>query len=184
MGFFYDYRASDTATALNAASNIVKATNQNCLQAKGGLGTFYADAITAAETALIAQQNARGGTNVLILLSDGAASSNSSQMGALETSNLNSQCHAAITAAQAAAKAGTWVYSIYYDDNGGNCNDTTAITSCSAMKQIASDPSKFFSTDGTTGLCPSTNPYTSISSILSTIGASVTTTRLLPNNTT
>ncbi len=43
-----DYRTSDTA-ALNPVSDIVKATAKGCLGVPGGLGTFYADAITAAQ---------------------------------------------------------------------------------------------------------------------------------------
>ena len=131
--FSSDYRPcaakSTTCTTLNNASNIVKVTKNNCLGTPGGLGTFYADAITAAQTALVAQQNLRiaagqpAGTNVIILLSDGAATSTSAQMGPLETANVNQECHAAISAAQAAAKAGTWVYAIYYDDGSPDCSD-------------------------------------------------------------
>ena len=54
VGFANDYRASDTAATLTAGSNIVKATAQGCLGTPGGLGTYYADAITAAQTALVA----------------------------------------------------------------------------------------------------------------------------------
>jgi hypothetical protein len=192
VGFANDYRTSDTA-GLNAASNIVKLTAAGCIKNPGGLGTFYADAITAAQTALIAEQNARiaagqpGGTNVIVLLSDGAATSTSQQMGPLKTAQVNQECHLAITAAQAAATAGTWVYSIYYDDGSPNCSDTTAITSCSAMKQIASDSTKFFSTDGTSNPCASSNPFTSITQIFQNVGSSIhsiTNTRMLPDNTT
>jgi hypothetical protein len=194
VGFANDYRTSDTA-GLNAASNIVKLTAAGCIKNPGGLGTFYADAITAAQTALIAEQNARiaagqpGGTNVIVLLSDGAATSSQQQMGPLKTAQVNQECHLAIAAAQAAATAGTWVYSIYYDDGSTTCSDTTTINSCSAMQQIASDPSKYFSTDGTATKngCTSTNPATSISQIFQNVGVSIhsaTNTRMLPDNTT
>ncbi len=155
--FVNDYRVSDTSTTLNSASDIVAATNTNCLGTPGGLGTYYADAINAAQTAVAAASAARvaagqaAGQNVIIILSDGAASSSSTQMGPLLTANQNSQCHAAITAAQNAAKAGTWVYAVYYDDGSTTCNDTATVnppswskgsngTSCAAMQDIANTP--------------------------------------------
>ena len=70
VGFANDYRTSDTAS-LNTSSNIVKITGSGCLKTPGGLGTYYADAITAAQNALVAEQAARvaaggqGGTNVI-----------------------------------------------------------------------------------------------------------------------
>ena len=130
-------------------------TKNNCLGTPGGLGTFDTDAITAAQTALVAQQNLRiaagqpAGTNVIILLSDGAATSSSAQMGPLETANVNQECHAAISAAQAAAKAGTWVYAIYYDDGSPDCSELASITSCLTMQKIASSPSTYPNPDPT-----------------------------------
>ncbi len=185
--FSSDYRTSDTAATLYASSNIVKVTAKGCLGTPGGLGTFYADAITAAQSALVTAQNARiaagqpGGTNVLILLSDGAATSTAAQMGPLKTTQVNQECHLAITAAQAAATAGTWVYAIYYDDGSTTCSDTTTISSCTTMQDIASDPTKFYSTDGTAGPCISKGNYTTVSAIFQAIGYSLTTARLLPS---
>ena len=185
--FSSDYRTSDTAATLNASSNIVKVTAKGCLGTPGGLGTFYADAITAAQSALVTAQNGRiaagqpGGTNVLVLLSDGAATSSAGQMGPLKTTQVNQECHQAITAAQAAATAGTWVYAIYYDDGSTTCSDTTTISSCTTMQDIASDPTKFYSTDGTAGPCVSKSNYTTVSAIFQAIGYSLTTARLLPS---
>ena len=185
--FSSDYRTSDTAATLNASSNIVKVTAKGCLGTPGGLGTFYADSITAAQNALVTAQNARiaagqpGGTNVLVLLSDGAATSTPAQMGPLKTTQVNQECHLAITAAQAAATAGTWVYAIYYDDGSTTCSDTTTISSCTTMQDIASDPTKFYSTDGTAGPCVSKSNYTTVSAIFQAIGYSLTTARLLPS---
>ncbi len=213
VGFGYDFGTSDPATTLNASSNIVKVTKPGCLGTPGGLGTYYADAIGAAQSALVAVQTARiasgqpGGQNVIILLSDGAAGSNfppssgKDQMGPLESVNYTQQCHAAITAAQNAAAAGktvaaagTWVFAIYFDDGSNTCSDTTSITACSAMQKIANtpiptapyyfnDPTKFFSTDGGSGTCPSTaNPnYSTVANIFGGgIGGALTNARLIP----
>jgi Flp pilus assembly protein TadG len=209
VGFGNDYRTSDTATSLNSSSNIVKATNSGCLKTPGGLGTFYADAISAAQAALVAEQSARvaaggvGGTNVIILLSDGDSPGTGSaqKMGPLKSySNL---CKAAVTAAQDAAAAGTKVYAVYYDDNtGSTCStDSGSYTgaapdgACYTLQQIANspgttagtyvhDPAKFYSIDGTSSPCPSQNNYSSIEAIFDAIAKSVETSRLIPNGTT
>jgi Flp pilus assembly protein TadG len=208
VGFGNDYRTSDTASSLNSSSNIVKITGSGCLGTPGGLGTYYADAISAAQSALVAEQAARvaaggqGGTNVIVLLTDGNASSSSTQMGPLKSTS--NECQAAVTAAQTAAAAGTKVYTVYYDDNGtgSTCpNDTGSYTgaapdgACYTLQQLANspgtttgtyvnDPAKFYSTDATSSPCPSNNNYSSIISIFQNIATSLETARLIPNNTT
>lgn len=117
--------ASDTAATLSASSNMVKAAGgvSGCpgAIAKGGLGTYYAGAITAAQSVLTA--NARpGATNVIVLVSDGEASS--TKMGSLPAKN---QCQQAVTAAQNAAKARNWVYSVGYGaGTSGTCRTDSA----------------------------------------------------------
>jgi len=190
-----DYRTSNTAS-LNLASNIVKAARgggASCSQgisAVGGKGTFYADAITAAQTALTA-----GRANVqkaIILLSDGDAGASSSYMTAAKK---NDQCHEAITAAHTAAAAGTWVYSVAYGSPtsaSSSCStDSTHISACQTMQQIAStqqimpDPSKFFSdTVGGTNSCTSAaNSVSNLIDIFKNIGTSLSSARLLRNDT-
>jgi hypothetical protein len=183
-----DYRTSDTS-ALNTASNLVKAARGGAagcthgLWDIGGLGTYYADAITAAQTVLAANARA-GATNVIVLLSDGDASGAGTSNG----------CHLAITAAQNAAKAGTWVYSIAFNSPNSGCNlDSPSISACSTMSQIANMPgatagtyfndlTKFYS-DNASGCTSTKNPsITSINSIFQSIGNSLSTSRLLPNN--
>jgi hypothetical protein len=183
-----DYRTSDTSV-LNTASNLVKAAKggaAGCTQGLddiGGLGTYYADAITAAQTALTASARP-GATNVIVLLSDGDASG----------AGTNNGCHLAITAAQNAAKAGTWVYSIGFNSPNSGCSlDSPTITACSTMSQIANMPgatagtyfndlTKFYS-DNASGCTSTKNPsITSINSIFQSIGSSLSTSRLLPNN--
>src|SRR5207253_754820 len=183
-----DYRASDTA-ALETSSNLVKAARgggSGCVQgitAVGGVGTYYADAITAAQTALTSDGRANA-QKVIIFLSDGDANANSSKVPAGKAAN---QCHQAITAAQTAAAAGTWVYSIAYGAaTSGSCStDSPVISACSTMQQIASDATKFFS-DTTGGTSPCTAPAHSISDlnqIFQYIGIDATRPRLLPDNT-
>ena len=223
VGFANDFAASDPPTGgtgtLTTSSDIVKATTPGCLGTPGGLGTYYADAISAAQAALAAEQTARGGTlanpslggqNVMVLLSDGAASASAGatgQMGPLETAQSTQECEQAILAAQAAAKAGTKVYVIYYDDGSATCNDTTftkapgvtakITSSCTAMQLIANAPAPgttngftndqpllFYSIDGTGSPCPSANSYTTVADIFRHIVSTLTNARLVPVNTT
>ncbi len=140
-----DYRTgSPPSSSLNTSSNLSKAVGggtSSCvpLSAVGGAGTYFADAITAAQAALVASHQA-GQQNVIVFLSDGDAGASSSKVG---SSKYNNQCHQAITAADAAANAGTWVYSIAYGastSSSGSCDtDSPHISACSTMRQIASD---------------------------------------------
>jgi hypothetical protein len=111
------------------------------------------------------------------------------------------QCHEAITAAQNAANAGTWVYAIAYQSyielspNSNSCSDTETppISSCTTMQDIANspgripDPAKFFSDPmGLTapnGPCVSTVNGTSNSLVQIFSGLGFQFTALLPNNT-
>jgi Flp pilus assembly protein TadG len=189
--FSSDYRSSDSASGLTTSSNLVLAARggavgcQQGLSAVGGVGTFFADAITQAQSAL-ASDNRPTARKVIILLSDGAANASSSDMPGGESNN---QCHEAIAAAQAATAAGTWVYSISYGatTSTSDCTtDTPAISPCSTMQQIASDSSKYFSdTSGGSAACMSTaNSLSQLGAIFSYIGVDASTPRLLPVNTT
>ena len=187
-----DYRTSDTATTLNTASHLAKAVGAGgtgCAQglsAVGGVGTFYADAITAAQTALTGSGRPHA-QNVIILLSDGDANASASNMPSAEKNN---QCHEAITAAATAAAAGTWVYSIAYGAStsaSSSCStDSPAISACSTMQQIASDSTKFFSdTTGGTSTCTSAaHSISDLNQIFQYIGIDTSAARLVPDNTT
>jgi Flp pilus assembly protein TadG len=82
-----DYRADDkSTTGLNSSSNVVKAAGGSggCsgVQAPGGAGTYYAQAIYSAQAALISQQTANPGSqNALIILSDGNATATATITG-------------------------------------------------------------------------------------------------------
>jgi hypothetical protein len=207
VSFLGNYRTSDTATTVadgiaggNTSSDLVDCVapytvstslgNGNNTSWEGGDGTYYAGAITAAQNALTALDN--GATNVIILLTDGNAGNGT---GVPATT---AQCKAAATAAQAAAKAGTWVYAVYYDDNGtgstcADSADTGKYTgaapngACYTLQQIASspaaqpDPTKFYSTDGTASPCPSMYSYSKLTDIFTNIAGSLTNGRLIPN---
>jgi hypothetical protein len=184
-----DYRTSNAATTLNAASNIVIASNggscgTNRLTIVGGRSTYYADAITAAQAVLAASTHLNT-QKVIILLSDGAANATGSDIVASKATN---ECAAGVAAAATAAKAGTWVYSIAYQASKATTSTCTTdagkYSGCSAMQAIASDPTKFF-TDNQTN-CPSTannSATTGLQAAFSQVAFSLLPPRLLANNT-
>jgi hypothetical protein len=142
-----DFRTSDTSSLNGGNSTLVKAVDwtdgNTCtsgaygVESPGGVGTYFADAISQAQSVL----NANGRTNVqkaIIVLSDGDSN----------YTGVSNPCHRAITAAQSAAAQGTWVYSIAYGAStsaGSSCTyDSPAISAHSTMQQLASDPTKFY----------------------------------------
>ena len=76
-GFLADYRTDNQAKSLTTTSNLTKAVGgkSGCTGIQTSTeNTYYAAAIYAAQSALIAEQQAKPGTqNVMILLSDGNA---------------------------------------------------------------------------------------------------------------
>ncbi len=217
-GFSSDYRTSDSTTTLNTSSSLVKAVGgkSGCtgLQAIGGDGTYYAQGIAQAQAYLAAEQALYPNSkNILILLSDGDASStcnNSSggvctsgpMIGASTTVSTGSypsastlqQCHQAIAAAQAAWNAGTTVYAVNFGAEASGCSTDTnpTIAPCQAMLQMATKPgatstTTYFSDDPASGTDPACNsaarPTTSLNQIFQVIAGDLTVARLIPNNT-
>ncbi len=200
INFSSDYRNSDKASSLNTSSNLVVATGgkSGCsgLQAIGGPGTYYAQVIYAAQAYLAAEQLLYPtAQNVMIVLSDGDANATSSHMpGASTTSGVypstQQQCHQAVTAAQAAAAAGTRVYTVAYGAEASGCSTDTSptITPCQTMQQMASSASYFFSdytaSGGSSSCVSSAQPITGLNQIFTTIVTDLSTVKLVPNGTT
>jgi hypothetical protein len=151
------------------------------LDAVGGVNTYYAAVITAAQTALTTTGRS-GVQKVIVFLSDGDSNAVSPNVSAAQGTN---ECHQAITAAATATAAGTWVYSLAYGSaTSSSCStDSTTISACSTMQQIASTPKMFFSDDANGCTSPS-NASNSNLSLFTAIGASFSSPRLIPNSTT
>jgi hypothetical protein len=217
LGLASDYRTSDSASALSGTSQLVVAsgyTGSNCgLNAQGGVGTYYAGAINAAQQYL--SQNSRtGADNVMILLSDGDASGSvtvsgqANSVGWTTTNKLNSNgsypsyknmCQQGIAEAAAAKSAGTRIYVVAYgaaNSSSGYCKtDSPAQNPCSVLQQISGDgnggtATKYFFADGTSssgGCTPPSGGQTSLTSltgIFSAIATDLEVARLIPNGTT
>jgi Flp pilus assembly protein TadG len=202
VGFSSDYKVSDTATTLNPSTtnnNFVKAVGgvSGCtpMSNPGGEGTYYAGAIYAAQSALVAEQSANPGSqNVLILLSDGdAGTTDSGAMGSASTTSgtypsTKNQCAQAVTAAKAAATAGTRVYSVAYGAEASGCGtDSPSMTPCQTMQQIASASQNFYSdytAKGSDSSCISASqPTSNLNQIFLDIAGDLTVARLIPNST-
>lgn len=196
---------------------------------KGGAGTYYAQAIYQAQSDLVAQQTAnKGSKNAMIILSDGDATatvtytsksdtavSTSSDLQPSSTNSLNGvaynnpnsytypsangECGQAVVAAQAAANAGTMVYTIGYGAETSGCssdakysatvtNDGTSWgpgdSPCQALAAMASAPINFYSDDGNgcKAAVPSNQAITSLTAIFRQIASSFSVPRLIPNS--
>lgn len=106
ISFANDYKTTDTASTLNTGSDIVIAagggSNSKCtgIEAPGGEGTYYAQAIYAAQAVLATEQTANPGSkNALIILSDGDATACAS--------NANTSAGGCSTKGQIVATEGT-----------------------------------------------------------------------------
>jgi hypothetical protein len=193
--------------ALNTSSSLAIATggsnSSGCggMQTPGGDGTYYAGAIYAAQSSLMAAQAANPGSqNIMIVLSDGDANAQSSKIAGSSQLSGNvygshdDQCHQAITAANYATNQGTTVYTIAYGAPSSGCSTDTgsfAISPCSTLQQMSSgwssgDQSHFYSdasSSQNTGQCTGTNDY-SLNGIFANIAAKFSQARLIPNGTT
>jgi Putative Flp pilus-assembly TadE/G-like len=186
-GFSTNYRSSNSAKSLSTSSSLANAVGVGTSTGGWGYGgtsgckgiqtssenTYYAGAIYAAQSALLAEQNQNAGTkNVIILLSDGNATARQSDMANSSNSNSNTtwatssgtypswvgECGQGVEAAKyAATYAGnpTKVYTIAYGSpttsSSSNCGSDVGqgthpnISPCTAMKSMASSSNNFYS---------------------------------------
>ena len=158
------------------------------MQAKGGEGTYLAGAIYAAGESLAAQALAvPNSKNAMIILSDGDATSKSSQFNASvhltgtgAYPDANDECHQSITAANWVSNnvPDTTVFTVAYNaGTSGTCStDTPSITACSELQQMATVPSDFYA--DTSSSCPGTR--LALPAIFGSIQTHLTHARLLP----
>jgi hypothetical protein len=172
---------------VSTSSGIVQALGGgNCsgLPASGGLGTFYAQAITAAQTSLQSTSSSQHppGQNVIILLSDGIASSTKDQLGSTYSGKYGGECQAAIDAASSVkTSSGTLIYTVAYlggeAKSAPSCEDgNDSLSACDTMLAIASSKSYFYS-DTCSNAAGGTN---SLNALFSQIAYSLTKPRLIP----
>jgi hypothetical protein len=214
VNFSSDYRLSDSAATLNSASDIVKAVGYGatagCMQAEGGEGTYYAQAVAQAQAYLVAEQALfPGSKNVLIILSDGSANatcsgvgnpcpsgpmtgaSTTAATGAYPPESTKQQCHQAIAAAQAAWTAGTIVYAVNFGAEATGCTyDSPTIAPCQTMLEMAyngtwaaGDTTNYYFSDDGAGACTTTRTTSTLNQIFADIAGDLTVPKLIPNGT-
>jgi hypothetical protein len=196
VNFSSDFKTSAGTSSLSGTSNLVKSVGgkSNCtgMAAPGGEGTYYAGVIYAAQAALEAEQAIYPSAgNVMILISDGDASEQAKGMtGASATSGVYpsyvKECQQAVTAAQAAAAAGTRIYTVAYGAESSGCTGES-LTPCETMKGIASSTSYFYSdyqqsgSGDDTSCIGTADSTTNLNQIFTDIAGDLTTARLIPN---
>jgi len=197
--------ALDTSSALGIAAGASTSSSCKGLQAPGGDGTYYAGAIYAAQSSLMAAQAANPKTeNALIILSDGDAQSDKINVtGTVQKAGTSkpaltvdypsgsNQCQQAIDAAAFASSQGTTVYTIAYGAANSGCSKDKSgplagISPCSTLKKMATAPGNFFSDANASqnkGQCSSTeNPNLNLDQIFKAIQTSLSYSRLVPNS--
>lgn len=197
--------ALNTSSSLGIASGVSTSSSCKGLQAPGGDGTYYAGAIYAAQSSLIAAQAANPGSqNALVILSDGDAQSDKINVtGTVQSAGTGkpaltvdypssaNQCQQAIDAANFASSQGTTVFTIAYGASSSGCSKDKSgplagLSPCSALKKMATAPGNFFSDANASqnkGQCSSTeNPNLSLDQIFKSVGTSLSFSRLVPNS--
>jgi hypothetical protein len=141
------YRDSDSAGTLYSGDGLASAvgyeTSGTCngLQAPGGEGTYYAQVIYAAETALASQQSKfPGSKNIMIILSDGNATACNSQAYAADGGNNSCSHGSQIVAANCPAvnSSGTCVANTTGTYGGVSMDGTATTLQCPGYTSASS----------------------------------------------
>lgn len=163
----------NTSPLIQAIGNGTSLTG--CVTAKGGEGSYGAEVLAKAQAALPV---VAGTKNVIIFLSDGDFNASSSQLSN-QTTKTTKQCDQAITAAQAATNAGTTVYAVAYGAPTSGCSSGDTHNPCTTMQAIASNSTKFYSTNSSCRITGSANTIGSLPSQFQEIATSLTKPRLV-----
>jgi Flp pilus assembly protein TadG len=180
IGTTLDATYNNGSGALNNSSPLVQAvgngtTLTGCVTAKGGEGSYAAEVLTKAQAALPV---VAGTQNVIIFLSDGDFNASSSQLSN-QSGKTTKQCDQAIAAAQAATAAGTTVYAVAYGAPSSGCSSGDTHNPCTTMQTIASDKTRFYSTDSSCQIAGSANAIGSLPAAFQAITTNLTKPRLV-----
>jgi hypothetical protein len=208
VNFSNDYRTSDGSSTLYSSSNLVKAAGGgSCagLRDPGGEGTYYPGVIYTAASLLLTNQANRGSVNgvpttqnAMIILGDGDANATQPQLASSASKTATTypsyvdQCQQAVQAAKWATSQGITVYSVAYDaGSSGTCStdksasppiNEAGITACQTMQQLASTPSKFYTSNSSCVLTGG-NTVLGLNAIFTAIADYFSYARLVPNGT-
>jgi Flp pilus assembly protein TadG len=180
IGTALDATYNNGSGALNNSSALVQAVGNGtsltgCVTAKGGEGSYAAEVLTKAQAALPV---VAGTQNVIIFLSDGDYNATASALSN-QTGKTTKQCDQAIAAAQAATAAGTTVYAVAYGAPTSGCSSGDTHNPCTTMQAIASDSTRFYSTDSSCQIAGSANAISSLPAAFQAITTNLTKPRLV-----
>ena len=192
----FDNTYNDGAGSLVTSSPMVQAIGNYktssslspCVRNPGGQGSYAAEVIAKAQAAMPAV--VPGTQNVIIFLSDGAFNADSDNFASGQSAKATNQCKQAVEAAQAATTAGTKIYSVAYGaststSGSSSCSTESGYapkyTACTTMQGIASDTTKFYTTNATCNVAGSANPVTKLPDVFKAITTTLTKPRLITN---
>jgi Flp pilus assembly protein TadG len=183
IGTTLDNTYNNGSGSLTNTSPMVQAVGNGssltaCVSNPGGQGSYAAEVIAKAQAALPVEE---GRQNVIIFLSDGDFGTSSSHFASGYTSKATSQCQQAVTAAQTATAANVKVYSVAYGASTSGCSTDTSYNPCTTMQGIASDSSKFYTTNANCKLNGSANPVAQLPDVFKAITTTLTKPRLVSN---
>ncbi len=193
-----DYKTSAATTTLNPNSNLVKAVHgvPGC---KGmqpiNMYTYVAGVIYAAGLDLINLDNSDSThQGVVVILTDGDMNTPAKYMPNADTTSGNyassaKQCAQADGLAAYANYYSVRVYAVAYGATDSGCStDTSGQTPCQTVQALASSPDYFYSdytsTGGSSTCVSSSHPSNNLKDIFKQIANSLSTGRLIPDNTT
>lgn len=193
-----DYKTKPSDTTLNTSSNLVKAvhgkTGCTGMQALNNW-TYVAGAMYAAGNDLInLQASDPSRQSVVVILTDGDMNAPSSVMPNASRSSGTyastvKQCQQAVALAGLGATYNIKVYSVAYGATDSGCStDNGAITPCQTVQQLASSAANFYSdytaTGGSSDCISAAHSTTGLNQIFQMIANDLSTSRLIPDNTT
>jgi Flp pilus assembly protein TadG len=180
IGTTLDATYNNGSGALSNSSPLVQAVGNGtsltgCVTAQGGEGSYAAEVLAKAQAALPV---VAGTQNVIIFLSDGDFNASASQLSNT-SGKTTKQCDQAIAAAQAATTAGTTVYAVAYGAPSSGCSSGDTHNPCTTMQAIASDSTRFYSTDASCKITGSANAIGSLPAAFQAITTNLTKPRLV-----
>ncbi len=198
LDYSSDYKTSASTTTLNPNSNLVKAIGgvPNCPGMQPlEMYTYIAGVIYTAGLDLINLDNSDSThKGVVVVLTDGDMNTPAKYMPNADPSSGSyassvKQCAQADALAAYANYYNVRVYAVAYGATDSGCStDTSGITPCQDVQALASSPDYFYSdytsTGGASDCISASHPSSNLNQIFTQIANSLSTGRLIPDNTT
>ena len=197
LDYSSDYKTSASTTTLNPNSNLVKAVGgvAGCGMQPINMYTYIAGVLYTAGLDLINLDSSdTTHQGVVVILTDGDMNTPAQYLPNADPSSgaYASQVKQCAQAGALAAYANYYsvrVYAVAYGATDSGCStDTSGITPCQDVQSLASSPDYFYSdytsTGGSSTCISASHPSSNLNQIFTQIANSLSTGRLIPDNTT